>query len=53
MNYIAECITDPGLSTKGRGPWNPGRNFTMEPHFATWKKICDNNKRKTERRTFP
>jgi len=33
--YIAECKTDPVLSTKGRGPWNPGRNCTMEPHFAT------------------
>jgi len=31
----AKCITDPVSSTKGRGPWNPGRNFTMEPHSAT------------------
>jgi len=27
--------TDPVSSTKGRGPWNPGRNCTMEPHLAT------------------
>jgi len=43
--FLWLSVTYPVSRTKGRGPSNPGRNLTVDPHHESWKKNCDKRRR--------